>query len=87
VQQRLQKDAQDKDTLKPRSTEYSKSSSDDAAAATEEAAFDPSRTRPEDEVEKADEESGEVRTQRSSVWGNRVSFSGGVDVRPCSVSG
>jgi hypothetical protein len=43
------KDAQDKDSLKPRSTEYSKSSSDDDAAANEDAAFNPNKTRPEEE--------------------------------------
>lgn len=42
------KDAQDKDSLKPRATEYSKSGSDDAAA-HEDAAFDPNQTEPETE--------------------------------------
>lgn len=42
------KDAQDKDSLKPRATEYSKSGSDDAAA-HEDAAFDPKQTKPETE--------------------------------------
>jgi len=40
------KDAQDKDSLKPRSTEYSKSGSDDAAAHSD-AAFNPDKTSPE----------------------------------------
>lgn len=40
------KDAQDKDSLKPRSNEYSKSGSDDAAAHSD-AAFNPNKTSPE----------------------------------------
>ena len=52
------KDAQDKDSLKPLPNEYSKSGSDDAAAATEKAAFDPSSTRPEEEQATAAKESG-----------------------------
>ena len=52
------KDTQDKDSLKPEPTEYSKSGSDDAAAATEKAAFDPSSTRPEEEQNIAGRESG-----------------------------
>ena len=56
--QLARKDAQDKDSLKPEPNEYSKSGSDDAAAATEKAAFDPSQTRPEQEKETAGRESG-----------------------------
>ncbi len=56
-----QKDAQDKDSLNPRSTEYSKSGSDDGSAAMKEAAFDPKQTSPEEEMATADKESGEVR--------------------------
>lgn len=41
------KDDQDKDSLNPQSTEYSKSGTDDAAAAEEDAAFNPNKTRPE----------------------------------------
>lgn len=55
---RARKDAQDKDSLKPEPNEYSKSGSDDAAAATEKAAFDPSQTRPEEERATAGRESG-----------------------------
>lgn len=40
------KDTEDKDTLKPRSNEYSKSGSDDSAAASD-AAFNPNKTSPE----------------------------------------
>jgi len=53
------KDTQDKDSLKPESTEYSKSGSDDAAAQGD-AAFDPSTTRPESATAQAEKESGEV---------------------------
>ncbi|KAF2009615.1 hypothetical protein BU24DRAFT_358311 [Aaosphaeria arxii CBS 175.79] len=44
-----QKDAQDKDSLNPRSTEYSKSGGGDDAAAHTDAAFNPNKTRPEEE--------------------------------------
>lgn len=50
------KDSQDKDSLKPRSTEYSKSGSDDAAAHSD-AAFNPSKTSPE-AAEKTSEAEG-----------------------------
>jgi hypothetical protein len=52
------KDTQDKDSLAPLPNEYSKSGSDDAAAAVEKAAFDPNETRPEQESEIAEKESG-----------------------------
>ncbi|KAK8195859.1 hypothetical protein M8818_007010 [Zalaria obscura] len=51
------KDAQGKDDLKPESNEYSKSGSDDAAAATEDTAFNPNKTSPEEEHDAAGEES------------------------------
>jgi len=60
-----QKDAQDKDSLKPRRTEYSQSGGDDAAAATEKAAFDPNETSPEQETREADRESGKASQQSS----------------------
>ncbi|KAF2259512.1 hypothetical protein CC78DRAFT_537046 [Lojkania enalia] len=44
------KDTQDKDSLNPTSTEYSKSGSDDAAA-HDDAAFNPNKTSPETEKE------------------------------------
>lgn len=52
------KDTQDKDSLKPEPNEYSKSGSDDAAAAVEQAAFDPNQTRPEQQQATAEKESG-----------------------------
>lgn len=52
------KDTQDKDSLKPEPNEYSKSGSDDAAAAVEGAAFDPQKTSPEEQQATADRESG-----------------------------
>lgn len=51
------KDDQDRESLKPRSTEGTKSSSDDDAAAQTDTAFDPSTTRPEAEKESARRES------------------------------
>lgn len=42
------KETQDKDSLKPVSSEYSKSGGDDAAAHSD-AAFDPSTTKPEEQ--------------------------------------
>ncbi|KIW04313.1 uncharacterized protein PV09_04606 [Verruconis gallopava] len=46
------KDNQDRDSLSPRSTEYSQSESDDAAAAQGEA-FDPQKTSPESQKKAA----------------------------------
>lgn len=43
------KDSQDKDSIDTEATEYSKSGTDDGAAAQEEAAFDPSTTDPQEE--------------------------------------
>ena len=61
------KDAQGKDDLVPESNEYSKSGSDAQSAQVEKAAFDPSKTSPEEEHEMAGEEAGSVRTTKSSV--------------------
>jgi hypothetical protein len=55
------KDSQDKDSINTEATEYTKSGTDDGAAAQEEAAFDPNNTSPEGEMKKAGE-------------GNEVSF-------------
>lgn len=49
------KDSQDKDSIQPEATEYSKSGTDDGAARQESAAFDPSKTSPEDEKNTAGE--------------------------------
>lgn len=54
------KDAQDRESLNPQSTEYSKSGSDDIAA-TSNTAFDPHKTAPETQKKSAGRESGEVR--------------------------
>lgn len=51
------KDDQDRESLKPRSTEGSKSGTDNAAAHSS-AAFDPSTTSPEGAKEKAETEGG-----------------------------
>lgn len=53
------KDTQDKDSLKPISTEYSKSGSDDAAA-HDDAAFDPNQTSPETEAKNMGESENPV---------------------------
>lgn len=61
------KDAQDKDSLKPESNEYSKSGSDQASAQSD-AAFDPSTTKPESEGSEAAQDAGSsvsCRTCRS----------------------
>ncbi|KAL1297793.1 hypothetical protein AAFC00_006328 [Neodothiora populina] len=50
------KDTQDKDSLKPEPNEYSKSGSDDAAAAVDKTAFDPDITSPEAEHDSAGQE-------------------------------
>ncbi|KAJ4401021.1 hypothetical protein N0V91_008275 [Didymella pomorum] len=52
-----QKGAEDKDSIKTTSNEYSKSGSDDAAAHTD-AAFDPSQTSPEAAEASAEKEAG-----------------------------
>jgi len=54
------KDTMDKDSLKPEGNEYSKSASD-AEAATTGTAFDPSKTRPEEELNSAEAEKGVCR--------------------------
>ncbi|KAL1875895.1 hypothetical protein Daus18300_003086 [Diaporthe australafricana] len=51
------KDDQDRESLKPRSTEGTKSGSDNAAAQSD-AAFDPSTTSPEGAKEQAENEGG-----------------------------
>lgn len=51
------KQTQDKDSLKPVSTEYSKSGSDDEAAHSD-AAFDPNKTSPESAKATAESEKG-----------------------------
>lgn len=63
------KNAQGKDDLEPMGDEYSKSGSDQQSAAMEQAAFDPSQTSPEQQMETADKESGEVGQSQSDVSG------------------
>lgn len=55
------KDDQDRESLKPKSTEGTKSSTDEAAAHTD-TAFDPSTTRPEDEKTAAKKETKQDET-------------------------
>lgn len=59
LQKQAAKDTQDKDSLKPESNEYSKSGSD-AQAAQDDAAFDPSKTRPEEQENSSEAENGGV---------------------------
>jgi hypothetical protein len=65
-----QKDAQDKDSLKPRSTEYSKSGSDDAAASSD-AAFNPDKTSPEAAEATAEQEQGGKDNSLNASPGNK----------------
>lgn len=65
-----QKDAQDKDSLKPRSTEYSKSGSDDGAAHSD-AAFDPKQTSPEEAEATAEKEAGGPQNSLNASPGNK----------------
>ncbi|KAK3074142.1 hypothetical protein LTR53_003672 [Teratosphaeriaceae sp. CCFEE 6253] len=58
TRQLARKDAQDKDSLKPESNEYSKSGSDAESAAVEDAAFNPDKTSPEEEHAASKSESG-----------------------------
>lgn len=65
-----QKDAQDKDSLKPRSTEYAKSGSDDGAAHSD-AAFDPKQTSPEEAEATAEKEAGGPQNSLNASPGNK----------------
>ncbi|EDU49620.1 hypothetical protein PtrSN002B_007343 [Pyrenophora tritici-repentis] len=65
-----QKDAQDKDSLKPRSTEYSKSGSDDSAAHSD-AAFNPNKTSPEEAERTAEKEAGGKQNSMNVSPGNK----------------
>jgi len=65
------KDAQDKDSLKPRSTEYSKSGSDDSAA--NDTAFDPNTTRPETEEAQESDNPAEGNSLEVSPGNKKVS--------------
>ncbi|USP79614.1 hypothetical protein yc1106_06888 [Curvularia clavata] len=65
-----QKDAQDKDSLKPRSTEYAKSGSDDGAAHTS-AAFDSSKTSPEEAEVSAEQDAGGKQNSLNVSPGNK----------------
>lgn len=64
-----QKGAEDKDSLKTTSNEYSKSGSDDAAAHTD-AAFDPSQTSPEAAEASAEKEAGGANNSLNVSPGN-----------------
>ncbi|WPG98244.1 Hypothetical protein R9X50_00103200 [Acrodontium crateriforme] len=52
------KDTQDRESINVESNEYSKSGGDNATAATEDAAFNPQKTSPEEERKTAKRESG-----------------------------
>lgn len=52
------KDSQDKDSINREATEYAKSGTDDQTAAIEDAAFDPSKTDPEEQLQTAGAKSG-----------------------------
>ena len=65
-----QKDAQDKDSLVPRSTEYSKSGSDDAAASSD-AAFNPNKTSPEEAEATSEREAGGKDSTLNASPGNK----------------
>ncbi|KAK0650691.1 hypothetical protein DIS24_g6562 [Lasiodiplodia hormozganensis] len=64
-------DHMERDRLNPTSTEYSKTGSDDAAAHMDDAAFNPNKTRPEEEVGSAERESGEGPNPLNVSPGNR----------------
>jgi hypothetical protein len=65
-----QKDAQDKDSLVPRSTEYSKSGSDDGVAHSD-AAFNPDKTSPEEAEATAEREAGGKDNSLNASPGNQ----------------
>ncbi|KAL8643771.1 MAG: hypothetical protein Q9226_008134 [Calogaya cf. arnoldii] len=68
------KDSQDKDSLQPEATEYSKSGTDDAAARQEDTAFDPGVTDPGAEKDKVGDKTGasnnplEVSPANPDLW-------------------
>lgn len=64
-----QKGAEDKDSIKTTSNEYSKSGSDDAAAHTD-AAFDPSQTSPEAAEASAEQQTGSKANSLNVSPGN-----------------
>lgn len=71
------KDDQDRTSLKPKSTEGSKSGTDDAAAQTD-VAFDPSKTSPEEETAAAKhEEKTKSNDSGGGGTGNPLDVSGG----------
>lgn len=92
------KNDQDKDSLKPGSSEYSKSGAggDDGAASTD-AAFDPSQTKPKEQGKNVEKENGgdennslDVSPANSEVSkgkGDGVEKSGGSDRRRTSGAG
>lgn len=65
----VQKGAEDKDSIKTTSNEYSKSGSDDAAAHTD-AAFDPNQTSPEAAEASAEKEAGGQNNSLNASPGN-----------------
>ena len=67
-----QKDSQDKDSLKPRSSEYSKTGGDDAAAESD-TAFNPNQTKPETEEASAEAESSGSSSLNASPGNKKVS--------------
>ncbi|KAF2870079.1 hypothetical protein BDV95DRAFT_72516 [Massariosphaeria phaeospora] len=85
------KDSQDKDSLNPTAAEYGQSGSDDAAAANEDAAFNPNKTSPEEEVKTAekgvDSNPLEVSPGNPEVSKPRESDEGGAQGSPKSSSG
>lgn len=74
------RDAQDKDSLKPEPNEYSKSGSDDKAAKVEDAAFNPDKTRPEQQRASAQSESEDQNVSRAArrTWSSREFLPGPV---------
>ena len=69
------KDAMDKDSMKTESNEYSKSSSDDQAAAVDDAAFNPDKTSPEEAHDAAGKQGEEKGVSFSSYFSSFPSAS------------
>lgn len=77
------KDDQDRESLKPKSTEGSKSGTDDAAAQSS-AAFDPSTTSPEGAKNKAESEGGDNPLEMSGASHDKskpLGNSGGAEMK------
>ncbi|KAL8652752.1 MAG: hypothetical protein Q9210_002504 [Variospora velana] len=87
------KDSQDKDSINPEATEYSKSGTDDASARHEDTAFDPNTTGPGEQKDKVGQKTGasdnplEVSPANHDVSQGRSETEGGAENSSSSSGG